>query len=133
MKVISSTRLVTFDVDDTLVIWDWQSVDPTGNGLIPIKDTNSGITQYVLPHYRHVELLKQFKSRGHTVVVWSQGGSAWAAYVCRALGIENAVDYCMDKPNWYVDDLPSEKWMKDPVYLDPVNSSKDKRWGSDDK
>lgn len=129
MKTIKATRLVTFDVDDTLVIWDWKSIVPDGNGLVSITDPNNSVAVLVYPHNRHIELMKQFKARGHTVIVWSQGGHEWAEAVCKALGIEGMVDYVMDKPNWYVDDLPSSAWMKDPVYLDPMNPAKDKRWG----
>lgn len=138
MKVITATRSVFFDVDDTLVIWDWQSVNPEGNGLISITNPSCGVSELVHPHLRHIELMKQFKARGHTVYVWSQGGSEWAAAVCKALGIENMVDYVLDKPNWYVDDLHVNAWMRAPIYLDPTNPAKDKRWGieeesSDDK
>jgi predicted phosphatase len=133
VKEIVASRLVTFDVDDTLVIWDWRSVDPEGKGLVQIKNPDGNCTETVLPHYRHIELLRQFKARGHTVVVWSQGGSAWAASVCRTLGIDHLVDYAMDKPNWYVDDLPSEAWMRAPIYLDPMDPKKDKRWGVPDE
>lgn len=116
-----------FDVDDTLVIWDWRSVDPEGKGLVAIK--NGNCIEHVLPHYRHIELMRQFKARGHTVVVWSQGGHEWTAEVCKVLGIESIVDLVMDKPNWYVDDLHANAWMKAPIYLDPLDPKKDSRWG----
>lgn len=129
MKVIKATRSVFFDVDDTLVMWDWKAHDPEGKGLVAIKDANSGVFEHVLPHFRHIELMKQFKARGHTVYVWSQGGHEWAAEVCRVLGIEHMVDYVLDKPNWYVDDLNVNAWMKAPIYLDPSDPKKDSRWG----
>lgn len=127
MQIIKSTRLVMFDVDDTLVIWDWQSIDPEGKGLVAIK--NGNCVEHVMPHLRHIELMRQFKARGHMVVVWSQGGHEWAAEVCKVLGIEELVDLVMDKPNWYVDDLHSTAWMKAPIYLHPTDPSKDSRWG----
>lgn len=129
MKVIKSTRSVFFDVDDTLVIWDWQSIVPDGNGLISITDPNDRVSVLVYPHNRHIELMKQFKARGHEIFVWSQGGHEWAEAVVLALGITHMVDYVLDKPNWYVDDLNATAWMKAPIYLDPMNPSKDKRWG----
>ena len=129
MKVIRATRSVFFDVDDTLVIWDWKSITPEGNGLISIVDPNSGVSELVYPHLRHIELMRQFKARGHTVVVWSQGGHEWAEAVCKALGIEVLVDLVMDKPNWYVDDLHATAWMKAPIFLDPLDPAKDSRWG----
>lgn len=104
MKVIKSTRSVFFDVDDTLALWEGSSY--------------SG-------HQRHIEMMAKFKERGHTVVVWSAGGAEWAVSVCEELGIEDLVDYVMDKPSWYVDDLPSSVWMKNPIYLHPTDPSKD--------
>ncbi len=130
MKTIRATRSVFFDVDDTLVIWDWREVNPDATDLIDIKSPNSGTSVCVMPHRRHIELMKQFKARGHTVYVWSQGGHEWAEAVCIELGITDMVDYCMDKPNWYVDDLHVNAWMKAPIYLDPMNPLKDQRWGT---
>lgn len=129
MKTIRATRSVFFDVDDTLVLWDWRQYSPEGIGLIDIKSPNAGTTISVLPHYRHIELMKQFKVRGHTVVVWSQGGHEWAEAVVLALGLEDVVDLVMDKPNWYVDDLHANAWMKAPIFLDPTDEKKDVRWG----
>ena len=129
MNVIRSSRIVMFDVDDTLVIWDWKAINPEGIGLMSIIDPNDSVSVLVQPHNRHIELMQQFKARGHTVVVWSQGGHAWAEAVCKALGIEVLVDFVMDKPNWYVDDLHASAWMKSPIFLDPFNPLKDQRWG----
>lgn len=127
MKVIKSHRTVFYDVDDTLVIWNWKEYDPEGKGLISITDPNDSVSVALLPHYRHIELMKQFKARGHTVVVWSQGGYAWAEAVVKALGIEYMVDVVMDKPTWYVDDLPAHAYMGNPTYLHPTDEEKDKR------
>lgn len=123
MKVIRATRSVFFDVDETLVLWDWHDIDPDGKGLLNING------EHVLPHFRHIELLKQFKARGHTVIIWSQGGHEWAEYVCKALALEEFVDIVMDKPNWYVDDLHVNAWMKNPIYLHPTDPSKDSKYG----
>lgn len=129
MKVIRATRSVFFDVDDTLVIWDWKAVNPSGVGLISIVNPDGACSELVLPHLRHIELMRRFKARGHTVVVWSQGGHEWAESVCKTLGIENLVDLVMDKPNWYVDDLHATAWMKAPIFLDINDPAKDSRWG----
>ena len=131
MRVHKSTRSVWCDVDDTLVIWDWQSISPDGTGCIDIVDPNNGVSCRVYVHQRHIELLKQFKVRGHHVWVWSQGGAEWAEVVCRKLGLENIVDDVVDKPNWFIDDLPAHAWMKNPIYLHPTDPTKDARWGGD--
>jgi hypothetical protein len=133
MKVIKSSRIVMFDVDETLVIWDWRAIDPEGKNLISISNPAGACQELVMPHDRHITLMRQFKARGHTVVVWSQGGWAWSESVVKALGIEELVDLIIDKPSWYVDDLPSEVFMKSPIYLDPLDPLKDKKWGLKDE
>jgi FMN phosphatase YigB (HAD superfamily) len=125
MKVIESHRTVFFDVDDTLVIWDWKEFSPDGSGLIQVKDPGSNHFELVLPHDRHIKLLKQFKARGHTVIVWSQGGWAWAESTVKALGLESLVDVVMSKPDWYVDDLPASAYMGNNIYKHPTDKNKD--------
>ena len=133
MQVIKSTKIIYFDVDDTLILWDWRSYTDDESQLVDLLSPNSKTSISVLPHERHIHLLKQFKVRGHTIVVWSQGGWAWAEAVVKALGLENDVDVVMEKPNWYVDDLPAATYMANPIYLDPSDPTKDKRsWVVDD-
>ena len=126
MKTIKSHRSVFFDIDDTLIIWDWKNISPDGVGLVDITDPMSGHTECVLPHERHIKLLKQFKARGHTVVVWSQGGWAWAENVVKALELQDLVDVVMSKPDWYVDDLPSTAFMGSNIYKHPIDPEQDK-------
>lgn len=51
-----------------------------------------------------VDDLRVCKARSHIVVVWSQGGSDWAATVVKALSLEKYVTVVMAKPSWYIDD-----------------------------
>lgn len=44
------------------------------------------------------------RSRGHVIVVWSQGGVDWAKTVVRELKLEPYVDFILAKPSWYADD-----------------------------
>lgn len=124
MKVIESSKIIYVDVDDTLVIWDWQQYTDNTDDLFYLK-ADDGCTIAVLPHKRHIEMIDQFKMRGHTIVVWSQGGWAWAKKVVEALGIESKVDVVMSKPDWYVDDLASSAFMKKNIYLHPFDKAKD--------
>jgi FMN phosphatase YigB (HAD superfamily) len=134
MKVIKSHKVVYFDVDDTLILWDWRLYGDDISHLVAITDPESGVSEYGLPHHRHIDLMRKFKARGHTVVVWSQGGWDWAQRAVIALGIEQLVDVCMSKPDWYVDDLHAHAYMERPIFLDPMNPLKDKRsWEIDDE
>lgn len=83
---------VYFDVDETLVMW--------------VENENRFV-----PNEKHILALKRHHLRGHTVVVWSAGGSTWAQGVVEGLGIEEHVDYVLSKPHWYYDDLTVDKFM----------------------
>lgn len=113
MKVIETNNMVCFDVDDTLVMWDI----PESHEHEAITFDSFGYPTRVLPHLKHIELLKQFKVRGHYVVVWSQGGWEWAKAVVEKLGLEGHVDMVASKPRWIVDDLPANAWTSR-SYLD---------------
>jgi len=133
MKVIRSSRVIFVDVDETLILWDWKQFDPEGKDLIRIADPVGNFSQMLLPHQRHITLLKQFKTRGHTIVVWSQGGNHWAESVVKALDLEDHVDLVMDKPSWYIDDLPASAFMGNNIYLHPSDPTKDqKSWVVED-
>jgi beta-phosphoglucomutase-like phosphatase (HAD superfamily) len=99
MQVVDSTHNVCFDVDDTLIMWEWYHEHEDTDSLITIDD--NGYPTVVLPNQPHIELLKRYKAKGKTVIVWSQSGHEWAERVVRALGLEK-----------YVDDLHADEWME---------------------
>lgn len=108
MQVIKSTRIVYVDVDDTLVFSPREDTDlPLLPGYKEV--TVRGIKWFA--HVGHINMLKDFKGRGHTVVVWSQGGVEWAEMVVKALLLEDKVDLVIDKPDWYIDDKPVTYWL----------------------
>ena len=113
--------VVTFDVDDTLIMWNKpgeQSVTVT----LPGED---GFTETFTPHADHIQMLKDFKKVcRYTVVVWSQSGHDWAEAVVKALEIEDYVDLVMSKPSRHVDDLPSNLWMGQHIYKEFVSDKK---------
>jgi len=96
-----------FDVDDTLVSWGYNSAPIDG----AVEIVCNGFSQFLIPHKKHIEQLKAHKARGHTIVVWSQGGWQWAEAVVKGLGLEKFVDLCISKPLWIYDDLPAEAFM----------------------
>lgn len=85
---------VSFDVDETLV----KLVD-----------------EKLVTHSRHIESIKSHWYRGHHVCVQSAGGSSWAKYIIKRLGLEDFVHEARAKDRWYYDDLPADEWM-DRVY-----------------
>jgi predicted phosphatase len=116
MKVYSSDNSVFFDVDDTLILWNPTPEQKKANGFKYQDD--DGVFTYV-PHKIHIESLKNHKSRGHFVVVWSAGGYKWAEKAVKMLELEEYVDLVIAKPKWCYDDLIAEKilpavqWKKD--------------------
>ena len=108
---ITDKPILYCDVDDTLVMWPagGQPIPGRESEYISIADIPSPVL--VKPHKEHINLLKQFAARGHTIVVWSQGGSDWAENVVKALGLKECVDLIMPKPYWFVDDLQSHQFM----------------------
>lgn len=130
MIVVPGDNTVWIDVDDTLVIWAPHNAElekrgieivvpgglilEEGNRLVPGAD----YTVKILPHRFHVEQVKRHKLRGHTVIVWSAGGSAWAATAVKALGLEPYVDLVISKPAWIYDDKKPEEFMPAPYWFE---------------
>jgi hypothetical protein len=114
MIVFKTDQMVTYDCDDTLVMWGLD--DKSKN--IQIEDPYiKGLSNFVTPHERHIEMMKKHKARGFTVVVWSADGVEWAEAVVKALKLEEYVDAVFGKPSMYVDDLHCELWMGNRVYI----------------
>lgn len=114
MKVIKNEMIAAFDVDDTLVLWDHPDKEVKGKHF---KDPHDGMLHLLVPHRKHIKLLKDFKSRGYTVIVWSGGGHEWAKTVIDTLGLEDHVDFCMTKVTKFIDDLQAQEVLGSRIYL----------------
>lgn len=90
---------VYYDVDYTLV----RPVQSDKNHIVDIN----GVPWEV--NHNLIEEIHLSVSRGHVVIVWSQGGADWAKRVVQALGLEELVDFCLAKPSWFADDKPHEE------------------------
>ena len=115
MLVVEGENHTAFDVDDTLIIWN--TVGYEDYELIEILCPYGKNKRFFKPHRTHIELLKKFKARGNTIIVWSSGGVLWAEAVVKALRLESYVDIVMTKPNKLVDDLPSNEIFPTRIYL----------------
>lgn len=112
MKVISGTKTVFFDIDNTLVFSIEEFSHLFSETVVEINDRKFWV------HKLHVEMIKDFKARGHTIIVWSAGGSEWAATVILSLKLSAYVDLVISKPDWYCDDKPCEEFMLGRFYYD---------------
>lgn len=116
MKIIENESTVFCDIDDTLVMWSDLFSQPH-EGAIPIIDPYDNSTNYLVPHKKHINLLKKYKGRGQSVIIWSAGGYKWALSVVKALGLEEYVDLVMSKPMKYIDDLQASEILGTRLYL----------------
>lgn len=114
MKVIKNEWIAAFDVDDSLVMWEHKDKLTKG---IKFIDPHDGTIHLLVPHKKHIKLLKDFKARGYTIVLWSGGGFSWAETVAKTLEIEDYVDFVMTKFTKFIDDLPAEEVLGSRIYL----------------
>ena len=122
MKVNRNETVVCYDVDDTLVIWSGNHHQPhtdefSGKEAVAFKDPYDNSVNYLIPHQRHIELLKKHAGRGYHVIVWSAAGYGWAESVVKTLGLEKYVDQILTKPSKYVDDLQASEILGSRIYL----------------
>lgn len=122
MQIIESEMIVFYDVDDTLVMWDDNSNQPT-RGRIKFIDPYNNDTVWLKVHYQHYNLMLKHKAQGYTIFVWSAGGYLWAKEVVNKLNLQGIVDFVMSKPMKFVDDLPAKEIMGTRVYI-PFNHIK---------
>lgn len=118
MNVIQSTKIICFDCDDTLVLWNGKGMSWGKNNkeAVAFRDPYNSKEYYdsylyLKPNNEVIELLKTYKAAKWTIVVWSAGGWLWAKEVVKTLNLEEYVDLCMSKPERYVDDNPCTAWM----------------------
>ena len=114
--VLNSDDNLFVDVDETLVLWNIK--DYPNDTVVQVRDPymDDAIIELV-PHKRHIELLKRCKGQGRKIVVWSAGGYAWAQRVVEALGIAPYVHLIMAKPIAYMDDKDMTEWRCQRIYL----------------
>lgn len=125
MKVYKNELTISFDCDDTLVMWKDDVFQP-GEGKIRIEDPDEkDSARYLVPHQRHIRFLKKCANRGYQVTVWSSGGWAWAESIVRTLGLEDYVTKIESKPLKVVDDLPLGEILHNRVYLEDVPDGSD--------
>lgn len=116
MQTIKNEQLIMFDVDDTLIMW---GKIKKGHKAVSVTNPYDGEQNILRKHLAHIKILKDRKSRGATIVVWSHGGYRWAEAVVRALKLEQYVDFCATKPFMYVDDTTAENILGERLYISP--------------
>ena len=125
MQTIISDKIVFCDVDDTLVMWNndlsFSAIDKKSTAFMcPFQAKRDPLGEpkwyYLRPNYKTIQYLKEYKAKGHTIVIWSAGSYLWAETVVKTLKLEDIVDFCMSKPDVCLDDLPPLEWIREIIY-----------------
>jgi len=114
MIVIDCHQPTYFDIDRTLL--SWFPVPEETQGAVRV--TVDGKPKYYMPHKMHLKQLHAHLARGHTVVVWSAGGSKWAKAVAESLGLDKTDVVVMEKPHWIYDDKEASSFMPKADFLE---------------
>lgn len=113
MQVIDNDHVACFDVDDTLINWYWgYDLELARQEGLTLEISDGKFSNSVVPNKNHIELLKRYKGKGKTIIVWTAAGYEWGKRVVEALGLTEYVDFVMTKPEKYVDDLHADEWME---------------------
>ncbi len=120
MQRLKSNQPTYFDVDDTLIMWSPTPEQLEAYGVEFDHTYEDGTRRIgkILPHRVHIRQLIKHAMRGHTIIVWSAGGEPWAYAAVKALGIEQYVDYTIQKPIWAYDDKKPNEFFDTKFYKD---------------
>lgn len=105
--ILDSTKLIACDVDNTLLFSLREYPHEVTHEVVKINGRKFWV------HNPHIEMLKDFKARGHSIMVWSAGGAEWAELAVKALKLEEIVDFVCAKPDWIIDDKPASEFLSE--------------------
>lgn len=108
-KIVPS-RSIFSDVDDTLIKWAEPGCD-FKNHPDAVELNMFGSQIWVIPMLENINTLKKFYETGYEVVVWSLSSKQWADEVVDKLGLRPWVDYCVSKPDFFLDDREVTHFM----------------------
>ena len=109
MLNLGTNKTFFVDVDDTLILWDI-SEHPKSSRIAVDRGKRGKV--FVVPHRKNINLMKKFYKLGYDIIVWSGSGADWAETIIKALGLQKLVVAVMDKPHYYLDDVPLEAQMR---------------------
>lgn len=101
-------RSVFVDCDDTLIMWSSNPYYKPSEAR-ELQFMNYLVT--VSPNDSNIAKVKEFYKKGYEIIIWSATGKEWAELVVKTLHLENHIDYCLAKPDFYIDDLTVDQFM----------------------
>lgn len=99
-KLNKNEVVIEMDVDDTIILHDIDAYP----SLPRITLNYYGMPMVVVPHLKHIELLKSYKKRGFFVRVHSNNGWKHVDEVLKKLDLWDFVDEGETKASKHVDD-----------------------------
>jgi phosphoserine phosphatase len=105
MYTHKSTKAIYIDIDNTLVFSLREYPHEVTHEVVKVGGRKFWV------HAPHIEMMRDFKARGHSLIVWSAGGAEWAEAVIVALKLTDLVDVVLSKPDWYIDDKKASEFM----------------------
>lgn len=116
MIVLKGDKYTYFDVDDTLIMWDYYMKDGPADLLVQmVEPWEHGHILTLVKNPLCIAAIIDAKERGETVVVWSQSGAEWAEEAVTKCGLTGFVDLCISKPHKWYDDISAEKIFTDRI------------------
>lgn len=95
------------DCDDTIIQWNLSKYPD-----LPRITINYNGPAVVVLNQRNINTVKKFKLLGYPIIIWSRTGADYAEVIARATGLDKIATAYMNKPLFYLDDLPASKWMQ---------------------
>lgn len=121
---MSSEFTVYCDVDRTLITKFSKGYEKTyhlSTELFPNQIKISGELEHLNGTYEihmgNVNILKEYKARGYSIIIWSARGSSWAAKTADAVGLSEVADFYLAKPTKYIDDKHASEFMGEPLFF----------------
>lgn len=116
-----SKKAVGIDIDDTLILWNVEGHPE--QDIIEIE--RNGVIMKAVPHFRHIQFIRNLYVQGYYIVGWSAAGKDWVDKVLKLLKIEDLFDHTQSKFEFVMDDLPrADQIIKTIVYFDPITGEK---------
>lgn len=114
-------RALYSDIDDTLIMWESNEFF---NESRSFEIEFMGTKRKFSPNDSNINKLKEFYKKGYEIVAWSASGKEWSTLIVEQLGLKDIVDYCLSKPDFYIDDLDITQFMlpEQRIWLKPSGS-----------
>lgn len=111
------------DIDNTLVMWNLSEHHGIDRA-ITVSYAGYNDTKLIV-NQKNVNLVVKLARLGYDIILWSRTGADWAQLIAKHTGLDKHVAAYADKPLFYMDDLPAERWMGERLWRSPETGLED--------